>query len=195
MCSWRSGTATRAGSCGPRSGRARATRAGAPPAGRPRRRGPTRASGSNGRGVRPGAARPAAGTRPPCGQGRSSLTPQDRRAPGNSSLCKASGHDHARRARHLAAAVRRDGRSRGDRGGGYSAVWVGASPSVEQARPFLEATTTMTSRPGSLTSGSTTRPRWRPRTPRRRTPSPAASCSASGSAARRRRPSTRARSA
>jgi len=33
---------------------------------------------------------------------------------------------------------------------GYSAVWVGASPSVEQARPFLEATTTMTVATGIL---------------------------------------------
>jgi len=33
---------------------------------------------------------------------------------------------------------------------GYSAVWVGASPSVEQARPFLEATTAMTVATGIL---------------------------------------------
>ena len=33
---------------------------------------------------------------------------------------------------------------------GYSAVWVGASPSVEQARPFLAATTTMTVATGIL---------------------------------------------
>jgi probable F420-dependent oxidoreductase len=33
---------------------------------------------------------------------------------------------------------------------GYSAVWVGASPSVEQARPFLEATATMTVATGIL---------------------------------------------
>jgi probable F420-dependent oxidoreductase len=33
---------------------------------------------------------------------------------------------------------------------GYSAVWVGASPSVPQARPFLEATTTMTVATGIL---------------------------------------------
>jgi probable F420-dependent oxidoreductase len=33
---------------------------------------------------------------------------------------------------------------------GYSAVWVGASPSVAQARPFLEATTTMTVATGIL---------------------------------------------
>ena len=33
---------------------------------------------------------------------------------------------------------------------GYSAVWVGASPSVEQSRPFLEATTTMTVATGIL---------------------------------------------
>ena len=33
---------------------------------------------------------------------------------------------------------------------GYSAVWVGASPSVEQTHPFLEATTTMTVATGIL---------------------------------------------
>jgi probable F420-dependent oxidoreductase len=33
---------------------------------------------------------------------------------------------------------------------GYSAVWVGASPSVAQARPFLEATRTMTVATGIL---------------------------------------------
>ena len=33
---------------------------------------------------------------------------------------------------------------------GYSAVWVGASPSVEQARPFLEATSSMTVATGIL---------------------------------------------
>jgi probable F420-dependent oxidoreductase len=33
---------------------------------------------------------------------------------------------------------------------GYSVVWVGASPSVAQARPFLEATTTMTVATGIL---------------------------------------------
>ena len=60
----RSGRASFAASCGPRTARVRATRAGACPAARPRRRGPSRASGSSGRGARPGAARPGAGRRP-----------------------------------------------------------------------------------------------------------------------------------
>ena len=73
---------------------------------------------------------------------------------------------------------------------GYGALWLGGSPSVDDARPFLEASSTMVVATGILNVWQQRpgrRGRCRGRAPRA---SRAASCSASASAIPRRRATT-----